>query len=63
MAHEARCDTAMALARHVVELFANCLREEEWADAVCTVYQHTLAALECYDIHTKLTRLAEPSEN
>ncbi len=57
-------DVAFATSRHILEVVAPCLREEEQRDAFAEIYDRVKAGLECYDIRQRrLERRLKPGSN
>jgi hypothetical protein len=58
-------DTAVSMARALVEIIAPCLRQEEQLEAFREFYDVVLAGLEAYEAQVGLRRgqAAEPSPN
>jgi hypothetical protein len=57
-------DVAWATSRHIVEIFARCLREENLRDAFEEVYERVKAGLECFQIQeNRRQRRLRPGAN
>ena len=57
-------DTAFALAKALLEIVQNCIREDEHRDALDAFFEATKAALSIYDIkRERMEHRLEPSRN
>jgi hypothetical protein len=57
-------DVALATSRHILELFAGCIREEEQRDALKAIYERIRAGIECFELHNnRPERRLEPGRN
>ena len=57
-------DVAFATSRHILEVFAGCLREEEQRDAFAEIYDRVKAGIECFEIQSnRLERRLHPGRN
>jgi hypothetical protein len=57
-------DVAFATSRHILEVFAGCIREEEQRDAFDEIYQCVKAGIECFDVeNNRLERRMSPGRN
>jgi hypothetical protein len=57
-------DVAYATSRHILEVFAGCLREEEQRDAFAEIYERVKAGIECYEVQNRrMERRLEPGRN
>ncbi len=57
-------DVAVATSRHILEVIAGCLREEERRDAFEEIYDRVKAGIECFDIqNTRMERQLKPGNN
>jgi hypothetical protein len=57
-------DVAFATSRHVLEVFADCIREEQHRDAFEEIYERVKAGIECFQIeHNRMLRRLDPGSN
>lgn len=57
-------DVAFATSRHILEVFASCLREEEQRDAFQEIYERVKAGIECFEIHSnRMAKRLNPGKN
>jgi hypothetical protein len=57
-------DVAFATSRHILEVVAGCLREEEQRDAFDEIYERVKAGIECFDIQNdRMERRLKPGRN
>jgi hypothetical protein len=57
-------DVAFATSRHILEVFACCLREEEQRDAFAEIYERVKAGIECFELRTnRLQSRLRPGRN
>jgi hypothetical protein len=45
-------DVAFATSRHILEVFAGCIREEERRDAFAEIYERVKAGIECFELQS-----------
>ena len=53
-------DVAVATSKHVLEIVAGCLREEEQLDAFAEIYERVKAGIEAFDLNRN--RIEVPSD-
>ena len=54
-------DVAFATSRHILEVIAGCLREEERRDAFDEIYDRVKAGIECFDLqNTRMQQRLKP---
>ncbi len=57
-------DVAIVTSRHILEVFAGCLREEEQRDAFAEIYECIRAGIERFEIQAnRMARRLEPGRN
>jgi hypothetical protein len=57
-------DVAFVTLRHILEVFASCLREEEQRAALTEIYERVKAGLECFEIQNdRMARRLQPARN
>jgi len=57
-------DVAFATSRHILELFAGCIREEEQRDAFGEIYERIKAGIECFEVQVnRKARRIDPGTN
>jgi len=60
LVHDVACTTT----RHILEVFAGCIREEERQDAFEEIYARVKAGIECFEIHNnRMERRLSPGTN
>jgi hypothetical protein len=57
-------DVAFATSKHILEIFAGCIREEEQHDAFAEIYERVKAGIESFAVQSnRLERLLDPGRN
>ncbi|HZU34731.1 MAG TPA: hypothetical protein VFA18_02410 [Gemmataceae bacterium] len=57
-------DVAFATSRHILELFAGCIREDEQRDAFAEIYERVKAGIEAFEIHSnRMEERLHPGRN
>jgi hypothetical protein len=57
-------DVAFATSKHVLEVFAGCIREEEQHDAFSEIYERVKAGIEWFEIErSKMASRLHPGRN
>ena len=57
-------DVTFATSRHILELFAGCIREEDHRDAFSEIYARVKAGIESYDLESnRIMRRLRPGRN
>lgn len=57
-------DVAYATSRHILDVFAGCIREEEQRDAFAEIYERVKAGIECFEIRSnRMESRLHPGKN
>jgi hypothetical protein len=57
-------DVAFATSRHILDVFAGCLREEERRDAFLEIYARVKAGIECFELRSnRMESRLDPGKN
>lgn len=57
-------DVAFATSRHILAVFAGCIREDEQRDAFAEIYQQVKAGIELYELsNDRMDRRLHPGRN
>ena len=57
-------DVAFATSRHILDVFAGCLREAEQSDAFAEIYERVKAGIECFELRSnRMASRLHPGNN